>query len=273
MPLVRTALMIEGQEGVTWQQWVALAQTAEQAGIEALFRSDHYSTVTGRSGGSLDAWTTLAGLAAVTERLRLGTLVSPATFRHPSLLARAVATVDHISGGRAELGMGAGWMEQEHRAFGFPFPPYEERAALLAEQIEIVHRQWTEDRFTFHGDDYELFNCEALPKPVQRPHPPLLVGGKGRRRTLEVAARWADEYNAFHVEPEFFRDLRRRLDEALAAAGREPGSVRLSLMTPLDGWTAELQREYEAAGVERVFLQHLDHEDLGAVERLGRDLG
>src|SRR5512142_3239029 len=111
MRAVRIALMIEGQEGVTWPQWVALAQTAEAAGIEALFRSDHYSTVTGRGGGSLDAWTTLAGLAVVTERIRLGTLVSPVTFRHPSALARAVVTVDHISGGRAELGMGAGWLE------------------------------------------------------------------------------------------------------------------------------------------------------------------
>src|SRR3954451_15424610 len=145
---MRVALMIEGQEGVTWTQWVALAQAAERAGIEALFRSDHYSTVTGRAGGSLDAWTTLAGLAAVTERLRLGTLVSPVTFRHPSVLARAVVTVDQISGGRVELGMGAGWMEQEHRAFGFPFPAYEERAAMLAEQIEIVPRQWTEDEFS-----------------------------------------------------------------------------------------------------------------------------
>jgi F420-dependent oxidoreductase-like protein len=273
MPGVRVALMIEGQEGVTWQQWVGLAQTAEQAGIEALFRSDHYATVTGRGGGSLDAWTTLAGLAAVTKRLRLGTLVSPVTFRHPSVLARAVVTVDHISGGRAELGMGAGWMEREHGAFGFPFPPYEERAALLAEQIEIVHRQWTEDRFSLHGRFYELDDCEALPTPVQRPHPPLIVGGKGRRRTLEVAARWADEYNAFHVEPDVFRGLRMRLDDALAAVGREPGSVRLSLMTPVAGWTAERMRQYEAAGVERVFLQHLDHEDLDVVERIGRELG
>ena len=261
--------MIEGQEGVTWPQWVSLAQTAEAAGVEALFRSDHYSTVTGQGGGALDAWTTLAGLAAVTSRLRLGTLVSPVTFRHPSLLARAVVTVDHISGGRAELGMGAGWMEEEHRRFGFPFPPYGERAAMLAEQIEIVHRQWTEDRFSFRGRFYELDDCEALPKPVQRPHPRLLVGGQGRRRTVEVAARWADEYNAFGVGPDGMRGLRERLDEALVDAGREPGSVPLSVMTRLDGWTDELAREYEAAGVERVFLQHLDHADLGAVERLG----
>jgi F420-dependent oxidoreductase-like protein len=266
---MRIALMIEGQEGVTWPQWIALAQTAEAAGVEALFRSDHYSTVTGRGGGSLDAWTTLAGLAAVTSRLRLGTLVSPVTFRQPALLARAVVTVDHISGGRVELGMGAGWMEEEHRRFGFPFPPYAERAAMLAEQIEIVHRQWTEDRFSFRGRFYELDDCEALPKPVQQPHPPLIVGGQGRRRTVEVAARWADEYNAFGVGPEGLADLRARLDEALVAAGREPASIRLSVMTRLDAWTDELAREHEAAGVERVFLQHLDHEDLGPVEALG----
>jgi F420-dependent oxidoreductase-like protein len=267
---VRVALMIEGQEGVTWQQWVALAQAAERAGIEALFRSDHYSTVTGRGGGSLDAWTTLAGLAAVTERLRLGTLVSPATFRHPSVLARSVVTVDHISGGRAELGMGAGWMEQEHRAFGFPFPPHDERAAMLAEQIEIVHREWTEDAFSFSGRFYELDGAQALPKPVQKPHPRLIVGGKGRRRTVEVAARWADEYNAFHVEPEFFRTLRSRLDEALVAADREPGSVAMSLMQLYGDELRERLPEYEAAGVERVFVQHLDHEDLDAVAAIGQ---
>src|SRR3954453_3676578 len=230
MPLVRTALMIEGQEGVTWQQWVALAQTAEQAGIEALFRSDHYSTVAGRSGGSLDAWTTLAGLAAVTERLRLGTLVSPATFRHPSLLARAVATVDHISGGRAELGMGTGWMELEHRAYGFPFPPYDVRIVELAEQVEIVHRQWTEESFDFRGLDYELRDARALPKPVQRPHPPLIIGGMGKRRSVEVAARWADEYNTYYQRPDFFTELRPRLDDALREAGREADAVPMSLM-------------------------------------------
>ncbi|MGZ8702539.1 MAG: LLM class flavin-dependent oxidoreductase, partial [Gaiellaceae bacterium] len=141
---MRVALMIEGQGGVTWPQWVALAGTAEASGIEALFRSDHYTSPSGHGvDGSLDAWTTLAGLAAVTERIRLGTLVSPVTFRHPSLLARSVTTVDHISNGRVELGMGTGWMELEHRAFGFPVPPYDDRIVELAEQVEIVHREWT----------------------------------------------------------------------------------------------------------------------------------
>src|SRR4029079_11697563 len=149
-------------------EWVALAQTAERAGIEALFRSDHYTSPSGHGVDvSRDAWRTLGGLAAVTERLRLGTLVSPVTFRHPSLLARSVVTVDHISGGRVELGMGAGWMELEHRAFGFPFPPYDVRIVELAEQVEIVHREWTEDAFDFGGLGYELRDARALPKPLQ----------------------------------------------------------------------------------------------------------
>src|ERR687896_2191291 len=151
---MRVCLMIEGQEDVTWEQWLALAGACEEHGLEALFRSDHYESVMGmRERGSLDAWTTLAALAARTSRVRLGTLVSPATFRHPSVLAKSVVTVDHASGGRAELGMGAGWFEREHEAFGFPFAPDRERVDVLAEQIEIVHRLWDrhEDEVTFEG--------------------------------------------------------------------------------------------------------------------------
>src|SRR3954464_2287484 len=144
--------MIEGQEDVSWDAWVALAAACEEHGVETLFRSDHcLSTIAGRPQQSLDAWTTLAALAARTTRLRVGTLVSPVAFRHPSLLAKAAVTVDHVSGGRVELGMGAGWMEEEHRAYGFPFPDLRTRIELLAEQIEIVHRQWTEERFDFAG--------------------------------------------------------------------------------------------------------------------------
>ncbi len=306
--------MIEGQEGVSWEQWVALAEAAESAGIEALFRSDHYTTGLGHGEReSLDAWTTLAGLAAITARLRFGTLVSPVTFRHPSLLARAVTTVDHISGGRVELGMGTGWMELEHEAFGFPFPEYDERLAMLREQVEIVHRQWSEEAFDYEGERYRLRDARARPRPVQRPHPPLIIGGQGKRRSLAVAARWADEYNSFRHGPEEFRAIRRRLDEALQAEGREPVSVPLSAMIGfvlgrdageveerlrrflerfrIDAAPAEFLasregrflagtvdevaeglRRYEAAGVERVFLQHLLHEDLETVELIGREL-
>src|SRR5919198_272047 len=186
--------MIEGQEDVSWDDWVALAEACERHRVETLFRSDHYlSTIAGRPQQSLDAWTTIAALAARTRRLRLGTVVSPVTFRHPSLLAKAVATADHASGGRVELGMGAGWMEAEHRAYGFPFPDLRTRVELLAEQVEIVARQWTEDRFSFDGKHYRLEDCPGLPKPVQQPRPPLLVGGSGRRGTVEPAVRGGHE--------------------------------------------------------------------------------
>jgi alkanesulfonate monooxygenase SsuD/methylene tetrahydromethanopterin reductase-like flavin-dependent oxidoreductase (luciferase family) len=141
---MKVCLMIEGQEGVTWDQWKALGAACEDSGIETLFRSDHYLSVEGkRDRGSLDAWTQIAALGAITSKLRLGTLVSPATFRHPSLLAKAVVTADHVTGGgRIELGMGAGWLEAEHEAYGFPFPPTRVRMEMLAEQLELVRREW-----------------------------------------------------------------------------------------------------------------------------------
>jgi len=224
--------MIEGQEGVSWDEWVALAETCERVGIEALFRSDHYlSGNFPHERPAHDAWTTLAGLAARTSKLRLGSLVSPVTFRHPSLLANAVSTVDHISGGRVELGIGAGWMEHEHEAFGFTFPPLRERVAMLAEQIEIVHRQWTEEHVDFEGEHYTLRDCPALPKPVQDPHPPILVGGRANPGTLEPAVRFADEYNLIGSSVDDYAQARRTLDAACERAGRDPATLRLSVMT------------------------------------------
>ena len=143
---MRLRLMIEGQEDVTWPQWVALARACEEHGVDGLFRSDHYRGWTRTPGGALDAWTTLAGLAAVTERIRLGTLVSPVTFRPAAVLAKSAVTVDHISGGRVELGIGMGWNEREHAIHGFPFPPPRERARLFAEQVDTIVRHWTERR-------------------------------------------------------------------------------------------------------------------------------
>src|SRR5712691_11502352 len=202
--------MIEGQEGVSWEDWLALGRACEEHGVEALFRSDHYlSTVGAADRGSLDAWTQLAALAASTERVRLGTLVSPVTFRHPSLLAKAVATVDHVSRGRVELGMGAGWLEAEHRAYGFDFPDRQTRLELLAEQIEIVHRLLTEERTSFEGRHYRLEDCPANPKPVQRPRPPLIVGGSAGRGTVEPAVRFADEYNTVFATVDEVRARRR----------------------------------------------------------------
>jgi len=224
--------MIEGQEGVTWQDWCALADACEEHGVDTLFRSDHYISQGDEARNvAHDAWTTIAALAARTSTLRFGTLVSPATFRLPGLLANVAATVDHISGGRIELGLGAGWMEREHRAYGFPFPETRVRLELLAEQLEIVHRLWTEDRVDFRGRHYTLEDAPAQPKPLQRPHPPLLVGGSGTRGTAEPAARFADEYNSPFVSPDGYAKVRAKVVRACERIGRDPATMHFSTMT------------------------------------------
>jgi F420-dependent oxidoreductase-like protein len=271
---MRLCVMIEGQEGVTWDDWIALARACEEHGYEALFRSDHYGPVVAEEErGSLDAWTTLAGLAAVTSTVRLGTLVSPATFRHPSVLAKSAVSVDHISGGRVELGMGAGWNRAEHERYGFPFPETRERMDIFAEQLEIVHRQWTSEPFSFEGEHYRLSDSDPRPKPLQSPHPPLIVGGSGRPRSVALAARWADEYNTAFPSVEEAQERRERIARACEQAGRE--MITFSAMTRLEGTSAELVerlRGLAAVGVERVMLQHLAHGDLATVERIGAEV-
>jgi F420-dependent oxidoreductase-like protein len=262
---MRLCVMIEGQEGVTWDDWLALAHTTEELGFDALFRSDHYGTVLAREErGALDAWATLAALAVETSRIRLGTLVSPTTFRHPSVLAKNAVTVDQISGGRVEVGLGAGWNEAEHRRYGIPFPPLRERMDVFAEQLEIVHRQWAAEPFSFEGEHYRLTDSDPRPKPVQSPRPNLIVGGGGRPRSVALAARWADEYNTLTTDPKECRALSERIAAACARAGREP--LTLSVMTRIpDAEPDEAIRQLTAladAGVERVMLQHLDHRDL-----------
>ncbi len=228
---MQLCLMIEGQEGVTWQEWVALARTAEEHGLDGLFRSDHYSAIIQPSAGALDAWATLAALAAVTERIRLGTLVSPATFRHPSVLARNAVTVDHVSGGRVEVGMGAGWYEREHVECGFPFLDAKSRFDLFAEQVEVVVRSWTEEGFDHDGPAYRLRGQTALPRPVQSPHPPLILGGTAKPRSAALAARFATEYNTLGAPLDELRDRQAQLDAACADAGRDPATLTFSVMT------------------------------------------
>jgi len=229
---MRICLMVEGQEGVSWDDWVDLARTCEESGLEGLFRSDHYvSTINEGRLGSLDAWAVLCGLAAVTSRIRLGTMVSPATFRHPSTLAKMVTTADHISGGRVELGMGAGWFEREHAAYGFDFPSTNERMDRLAEQLEIVHGEWKQDDFSFKGAYYSIEGLHAIPRPVQQPHPPLIIGGSGGPKSLALAAQWADEYNTVLPSLEEARARRSGLDSALQAAGRPSDGYTFSFMS------------------------------------------
>jgi F420-dependent oxidoreductase-like protein len=228
---MRICLMIEGQEGVTWDDWVRLARLSEEHELEGLFRSDHYTAIIRPDADAHDAWATLAGLAAVTERIRLGTMVSPATFRHPSVLARMAVTVDHISGGRVEVGMGSGWYEREHEAHGFPFLDGKRRFELFAEQVEIVVRSWTEERFDHDGTAYGLREQLALPRPVQQPHPPLVLGGSVKSRFAALAARYATEVNTLGASNEELRARKARLDRACGDAGRDPDTLGFSVMT------------------------------------------
>jgi alkanesulfonate monooxygenase SsuD/methylene tetrahydromethanopterin reductase-like flavin-dependent oxidoreductase (luciferase family) len=304
---VRLALMIEGQEGVTWEHWVALAEACEEHGVEALFRSDHYVSSFDETRSVLDAWATIAGLAARTTTLQLGTLVSPVTFRHPAVLARTAATADEISGGRITLGIGAGWMEREHEAYGFEFATARERVTRFGEQLEIVHRLLREDRVDARGKRYELRDAPGL----ARPELPILVGGSAKPGTVEPAVRFADEYNTFFATVEETRERKRALDEACERAGRDPQTLRYSLMAPcvvgrderelrvsarrvgarvgreadevLERYgergpvgtvepVIERLKQIEEAGYERVMLQHLVHDDLDTVALIGREL-
>jgi len=309
---MRVCLMIEGQEDVTWDEWLALASACEASGLEGLFTSDHYLSCFAREErGSFEVWAVVAALAARTSRIRLGTMVSPVTFRHPSVVAKAAVTVDHVSGGRVEVGFGAGWWEREHAAYGFPFQTLGVRMEMLEEQLEIVHRSWTEGPFSFSGRHYDLEECPALPKPLQKPHPNLIVAGGGLPRTVRAAARWADEYNTWGVSPEEAAEIRRRLEEAWERSGRDPATLVFSLMArcavgrdraeaeervrrsleltfesdeddPLGRartWVSgtveevvEQVRAYEEAGVDRIMLQHFDHTDAEMVRLIGREV-
>ena len=222
----------EPQQGAGYDDQLAVAQATERLGFDGFFRSDHFLAM-GVDGapGPTDSWTTLAGLARETDRIRLGTLVSPVTFRHPSVLAKQVTTVDHMSGGRVELGLGAGWHVPEHRAYGFDYPEDRVRMEMLAEQLEIVHRSWSEAPLTFEGRHYRVEGLHALPRPVQDPHPPLIVGGHGGRRSAALAARWSDEYNTISADPAECARLRAAVEDAWEAEGRDPATVRFSLMT------------------------------------------
>jgi alkanesulfonate monooxygenase SsuD/methylene tetrahydromethanopterin reductase-like flavin-dependent oxidoreductase (luciferase family) len=304
---VRLALMIEGQEGVTWEDWLALASACEENGVEALFRSDHYISWFDESRRVLDAWATIAGLAARTTKLELGTLVSPTTFRQPAVLASSAATADEISGGRVTLGMGAGWQEREHAAYGFEFGTARERVARLGEQLEIVHDLLHEDRVDFAGAYYRL---DAAPG-LRRPDLPILVGGSAKPGTAGPAVRFADEYNALFGTLDEVRERKRLLDEACERGGRDPSTLLYSLMAPcvigrderevlasarrigarfgrdsddvLERYrehgpvgtiaqAVERLQELEEIGYERVMLQHLAHDDLETVALIGREL-
>ncbi len=302
-------LMIEGQEGVMWPEWQALAAACEQHGIPTLFRSDHYLNLDGQhpERGSLDAWATINALAASTTKLRLGTLVSPASFRHPSVLAKLVVTADHVSGGRIDIGIGAGWHEREHAAYGFPFASTKTRMDVLEEQLQVLMGHWGAERFSLDGEHYVLSDLDAQPKPVQRPRPHLLMGGNAGPRSAALAARFADEYNTPFPSLEDVASRRAQVAEACERAGRDPIPFSAMIGTvlgadaadledrarrvgtrmgtegdglvrePPKGWivatveqAAEQFAAYRDAGLHRVMCQTLVHDDLDAVALIAK---
>jgi F420-dependent oxidoreductase-like protein len=231
---MRFALMTEPQQGLTYGEILALARAAEAAGLEAFFRSDHYGSFAGPADGpTTDAWTTLAGLARDTASIRIGSLVSPITFRIPGSFAKVVATVDEMSGGRVEVGIGAGWHEEEHRELGIPFPPLRERYDRLEESLAIVHGLWTEpDGWSYEGRHWQVRNARLRPRPTVsgRRHPHLILGGDGGARLARLVATWADEFNRQSATPDRLREAYARIGTACADAGRDPETVVRSAM-------------------------------------------
>jgi alkanesulfonate monooxygenase SsuD/methylene tetrahydromethanopterin reductase-like flavin-dependent oxidoreductase (luciferase family) len=221
---------IEGQEDASWADWTALAAACEDSGIAALYGADHYlSTSRPDERAALDIWGTLCALGAVTSRVRLGSFVSPSSLRHPSVLAKLAVTADHVSGGRIDLGMGAGWYEGEHRAYGFPFPDAKTRMDIFEEQVAIVSGLLAPGPFSYTGAHYAYPGVHALPKPVHG-HLPLVLGGNAGPRAARIAACWADEYNSPPVSPSEARRRRARLHAACEAAGRAPATLRFSVL-------------------------------------------
>lgn len=304
-------VFVEPQQGASYADQLAAALATEEAGLPAFFRSDHYLHMGSPPGGHLpgptDAWVTLAGLARETSRIRLGTLLTAATFRLPGPLAIAVAEVDQMSGGRIELGLGAGWYEEEHRAYGIPFPaPARERLDRLEEQLTVVTGLWAAEEaapFSFEGRHYRLEKSPGLPKPHQRPGPPVIVGGHGTRRTPALAARFAAECNVAFASDAEIRAVFDGLDRACGEIGRDPASVTRSAgfvacvaedeaalrrrAERIGREVAELREhglagtpeeiagrlgEVAELGVSRVYLQCLDMRDLDHIRLIGEAL-
>lgn len=299
-------VFVEPQQGASYDQQLAVAQAAESLGFSAFFRSDHYVAMSGNGlPGPTDSWVTLAGIARETSTIRLGTLVTSATFRHPGPLAISVAQVDAMSAGRVDFGIGAGWFDKEHLAYGIPFPSLGERFDRLEEQLAIITGMWATPEgalFNYSGTHYTITDSPALPKPVQRPHPPIIVGGGGPKRTPALAARFAAEFNLAFPTLEFTREQLGRVRAAVAAAGRDPDELvysaafvvcvgsdeseftrraaavsreaaELRSNSPLTGRPAEVIDRlavFADAGVQRVYLQLLDIGDSrAATEHLG----
>jgi F420-dependent oxidoreductase-like protein len=265
-------IFVEPQQGASYDQLLRVAQRAEALGFDAFFRSDHFLTMGGDGlPGPTDAWLTLAGIARETARIRLGTLVTASTFRAPGLLAVEVAQVDAMSGGRVELGLGAGWYEAEHAAYGFAFPPTGERFARLEEQFAIISGLWTTpagETFDFDGRHYHLKDSPALPKPVQQPHPPLIVGGGGPKRTPRLAATYAAEFNLAFSSVDTTAEQYGRVRAACEDRGRDPDTLRLSAAQVVCCGRNEAEIERRAANIGRKADELREHGAAGTPDEV-----
>lgn len=270
-------LSIEIQEGLDYAATLAFARAGEAAGFDAALLAEHYYSSSGHLDRmAADAWVFLGALARDTDRIRLGTLVSPVTFRHPAVLAKMATSLDHLSGGRAELGLGAGWLEAEHTAHGFPFPSGPARVDMLEEQLQVINGLWSQDPFSHSGPHYQLEGCHFTPRPVQQPRLPLLIGGTPiATRLPRLAARYADEYVLGLGNPAQCRAVRERLDRDCAAAGRDPSAVSLALFAGVCVGETEREVERSLARLQesaRRHMQDLDTWVLGTPERAAERL-
>lgn len=301
--MLEVAIMVEGQDGIDWTRWKRLAQTVEDCGYAGLYRSDHFTNPTGPNKDALELWSSLTWLADNTNRIEFGPLVSPASFRHPVITAWQASTVDNLAGGRLRLGLGAGWQEREHEAYGFDLLDTDRRFARFEEGLQVVTRLLrNEEPVSFAGEFYDLRDAMLMPRSPRPGGVPIVIGGNGVRRTLPLAARYADEWNAVFVTPERFVELNARLDELLPQAGRSPEEVRRTLMTrvvfsrtdadvrrKLAGQEAEELRaqgiivgtasevveglgRLDEASVQRVMLQWMEADDTDGLEAMAESV-
>jgi F420-dependent oxidoreductase-like protein len=299
------ALMIEGQDGLNWERWKRLAAAAEDLGFAGLYRSDHYTNSQPPEKDSLELWVSLTYLATHTKRIEFGPLVSPMAFRHPSATARMASAVDDLSGGRLQLGLGAGWNEREHAMFGLPLLERGERMLRFQEGLEVVTRLLLSDTpVSYSGKYYQLTDAILLPRPARPNGPPIVVGGNGKKRIPQLVAKYADEWNGISQTPQEFKDRNAILDEHLRKQGRKPSDVRRTLMvgvyfgrdarqlervTRISGRTADELRksgrlvggvsqiaeqlgEFAEAGCQRVMMQWLAQDDIASLEELAKSV-
>jgi F420-dependent oxidoreductase-like protein len=272
--MIEVAIMVEGQEGIGWDRWRRIARAVEDSGYAGLYRSDHFpSNRTGLHQDALELWTSLTWLADNTRRIEFGPLVSPVSFRHPIITAWQASAVDNLAGGRLRLGLGAGWHEEEHEAFGFDLLDTDSRFERFEEGLEVVTRLLrSEEPVSFDGQFYSLSDALILPRSPRPGGVPIVIGGNGARRTLPLAARYADEWNAVYLTPDEFADLDSRLDELAREAGRVPEEIRRTLMTRIvfGRSRADVDRKLEGAEWDRVPAGVIAGTEDEVVERLGR---